>query len=224
MTSRRLDIGAGRLSRWIDGFAQRHGPAAVTSAASDRIEIHARDGARVVLHVSFPADFTADCASGPDMGDDAELTPAVAARAVAENAAAQRDLAVILVRRGGYAVAVLTRGQVTASKVGSAYVQGRTAAGGWSQQRFARRRENQAQGLLSSAADVAVRLLTPVRAQFLVTGGDRDLVERLLADPRLSELAQLARGPHLEVGDPRKSDVESLPVRLKEVRVTRDEP
>ena len=77
--------------------------------------------------------------------------------------------------------------------------------------------------LLNSAADVAVRLLMPVHAHFLVTGGDRDLVERLLADARLAGLAGLARGPHLEVGDPRKSDVESLPVRLKEVRVTLDE-
>ena len=36
--------------------------------------------------------------------------------------------------------------RLVASKVDSYYVQGRTAAGGWSQQRFARRRENQATG------------------------------------------------------------------------------
>ena len=46
-----------------------------------------------------------------------------------------------------------------ASKVGSGYVQGRTKAGGWSQQRFARRRANQAHALWNDAADVAARIL-----------------------------------------------------------------
>ena len=43
-------------------------------------------------------------------------------------------------RRGGYAVGLASGGGFTASKVGSRHVQSRTAAGGWSQQRFARRR------------------------------------------------------------------------------------
>ena len=41
---------------------------------------------------------------------------------------------------------------LSASKVGSRYVQSRTAAGGWSQQRFARRREGQAAQLVRAAA------------------------------------------------------------------------
>ena len=54
-------------------------------------------------------------------------------------------------------------GRLTAHKVGTRYVQSRTAAGGWSQQRFARRRANQADGLVGAAAEHAVRLLSGIR-------------------------------------------------------------
>ncbi len=71
-------------------------------------------------------------------------------------------LAVVLVRRGGYAVGVGSGDRLTSHKVGSRYVQSRTAAGGWSQQRFARRRANQADGLVGAAVEHAVRLLTGI--------------------------------------------------------------
>ncbi|MDQ2757843.1 MAG: hypothetical protein M3Y71_15015, partial [Actinomycetota bacterium] len=44
---------------------------------------------------------------------------------------------VVLVRRGGYAVALVRAGELVLHKVGTRHVQSRTAAGGWSQQRFA---------------------------------------------------------------------------------------
>jgi hypothetical protein len=65
---------------------------------------------------------------------------------------------VLLVRLGGYAAGVFT-GYPPAlgpAKVGSRLVHGRSAAGGWSQHRFARRREKQANEALSAAADAAV--------------------------------------------------------------------
>ena len=40
--------------------------------------------------------------------------------------------AVILVRRGGFAAAIVDGGAVEASDTGKRHVQGRTAAGGWS--------------------------------------------------------------------------------------------
>ena len=49
------------------------------------------------------------------------------------------------------------------SKVGSRLVHGRSAAGGWSQHRFARRREKQANEALDAAADVAVAVFRPRR-------------------------------------------------------------
>src|SRR5690606_6460301 len=72
-----------------------------------------------------------------------------------------RRVGVVLVRRGGYAAGVFDGTALVASKVGSRLVQGRTAAGGWSQQRFARRRSNQAGKALEAAAETALRVLTP---------------------------------------------------------------
>ena len=50
-------------------------------------------------------------------------------------------------------------GTLTAAKVGSRHVQSRTAAGGWSQQRFARRRGKQADELVDAVVRHARRIL-----------------------------------------------------------------
>src|SRR5215472_10270806 len=69
----------------------------------------------------------------------------------AAHATADRTVGVLLVRLGGYAAGVFqgTEPILVASKVGSRLVHGRSAAGGQSQQRFARRRENQARQALT---------------------------------------------------------------------------
>ena len=69
---------------------------------------------------------------------------------------AHDPLGVVLVRRGGYAVALASGATFTASKVGSRHVQSRTAAGGWSQQRFARRRGKQADELVDAVVGIRV--------------------------------------------------------------------
>jgi peptide subunit release factor 1 (eRF1) len=46
---------------------------------------------------------------------------------------------VLLVRKGGFAIARLERTALVEHKIGQRHVQGRTKAGGQSQQRFARR-------------------------------------------------------------------------------------
>ena len=76
---------------------------------------------------------------------------------------ADRTVGVLLVRLGGYAAGVFTGTEpvLAASKVGSRLVHGRSAAGGQSQRRFARRRENQAQQALGAAADTAVAVFGP---------------------------------------------------------------
>jgi len=153
-----------------------------------------------------------------------EPTPAQVAAALVANAASVAVLRALMIRRGGYACAVLTGDTVTASKVGSRYVQGRTAAGGWSQQRFARRREGQVHTLVGTATAVAVRVLLPgIGDDALITGGDRPLIERVLADPRLHPLSRLRRGPHLEIGDPRFDLVTELPERGRAIRIALDE-
>ena len=72
-----------------------------------------------------------------------------------------RTIGLFLVRRGGYAAGIVRDGKLAESKVGSRHVQGRSAAGGWSQQRFARRREGQAREAAGAAADTAFRVLIP---------------------------------------------------------------
>lgn len=117
-----------------------------------------------------------------------------------------RVVGLLLVRRGGFAVGVADGPDLVASKVGRRHVQGRTKAGGWSQQRYARRRDAQAQAAFAAAAEAAGRVLLPHRGrlQGLVTGGDRAAVASVLAESRLRPLAELPRGRFLAVPDPRR--------------------
>jgi hypothetical protein len=108
---------------------------------------------------------------------------------------------VLLVRKGGFAVARLRGGDLVEHKIGQRHVQGRTKAGGQSQQRFARRRDNQARQAYEAAADHAARILGE-RALPLVTGGDHGAVDEVLADARLRQVTVV--GPWLAVPDPRR--------------------
>jgi hypothetical protein len=215
VAGRQVEIGAARLARWCAGFGERHGePVAVT-----------RDGGALRL-------------SAPDGATASLLPPFALPDAVTDITGllgwtmADRRCAVLLVRRGGYACACVElsagHGTITATKVGTRHVQSRTAAGGWSQQRFARRRDNQARELVGAVADVAARLLVlpgeRPGAGWLVTGGDRPLVDAVLADPRLRPLAGLPRGVHLAVGDPRSNTVKALPEMLTVVRIALTDP
>jgi len=213
--SRTVEVAAARLSRWVAGFAERHGPVVATSDGSG-LELVAADGAIAVLSHPWGEP---DAAGGSGPTD-----PTSAVAALAAWVGAPRRVAVLLVRRGGYACAVVDDGRVVASKVGTRHVQGRTAAGGWSQQRYARRRAKQTDELAGAAADLAARLLLRPPAAWLATGGDRPLVERVLADPRLTRLAQLPRSAHLAVGDPGARLVSGLPRLLTTVTVTLIEP
>lgn len=208
---RTVEVAAARLSRWVAGFAEQHGGVGDVPATGGLV-LAARDGATATLTHPWGDPDAAAAAGDPDA--------AVAAFAAAVTSA--RRVAVLLVRRGGYAVAVVDPsggGAVLVSKTGTRRVQGRTAAGGWSQQRFARRREKQTGELAGAAADVGARLLLDPPATDLATGGDRALVERVLADPRLRPLAALPRGPYLPVGDPKPDVVRALPALLTSVSV-----
>jgi hypothetical protein len=189
----------------------RHGAPQAT-AGPDAVELAAPDGASAVLTVPFgPWE--------PPPGGPAEVAAALAA-----HAGLPRRVGVLVVRRGGYAAAVVADGAVTASKVGRRHVQGRTAAGGWSQQRFARRRAKQTAELADASAATAARILASAGVEWLVTGGDRPLVDAVLAEPGLRALAALPRGAHLAVGDPDAAFVRALPVAVTRVRVTLTEP
>jgi hypothetical protein len=132
-------------------------------------------------------------------------------------------LAVLLVRRGGYAVALAHGATFSESKVGRRHVQSRTAAGGWSQQRFARRRGNQADELVRAVAEHTLRILPRGIPQGLVVGGDKALVRAVLDDPRLAHLDALPHRDLYDLPDPRRDVLEEALRRGRSVRVTIEE-
>ncbi|WP_392542032.1 acVLRF1 family peptidyl-tRNA hydrolase [Oryzobacter telluris] len=132
-------------------------------------------------------------------------------------------VALLLVRRGGYAVGVGNGARLVTHKVGTRYVQSRTAAGGWSQQRFARRRANQADELVGAVTEHAVRLLVGSQARGLVVGGDRTLVTAVLEDARLAGLRDLPRREVLDLPDPRLDVLTRALERGRAVHVTIEE-
>ena len=129
---------------------------------------------------------------------------------------ADRVVAVVLVRLGGFAVGVFEGERLVASKVGSRFVKGRHKKGGSSSGRFRRRREEQARALIDAAAETAVRVLEPWREQieFVALGGDRRAVEELLQDARLSWLEEKRLPRFFTTEDPRQRTLERLPYDL----------
>lgn len=131
----------------------------------------------------------------------------------------------LVVRRAGYAVARFEGDRLLASKVGHRHIHGRTAAGGWSQQRYARRRDNQADEVAGAAAAAANQMLGPVAAglRFLVTGGDRSLLAA--ATGQLDRaLAAVPVERHIAVGTPTARDVAGVPDQVLVVRIGVLEP
>ena len=133
-------------------------------------------------------------------------------------------MALILVRRGGYAVGLGQGSELIAHKVGTRYVQSRTAAGGWSQQRFARRRQNQAHGLVGSVIEHSLRVVLSLPSDALVVGGDKGLVRDVLADARLSGLVGLPRRELFDLPDPKLVVLQRALRRGRAVIITLCEP
>ena len=174
-----------RMARWVENFVGRHGETSL-GVTDGALVGTAVDGSTFSARLPFDAEYV-----GP--ADPVGFAAAVVAPG---------DWGVLLVRKGGFAVARVHGTLVHESKVGQRHVQGRTKAGGQSQQRFARRRDNQARRAYAAAAEHAARILTGLRGP-LVTGGDRAAVDEVLADPRLGSLT--VTGPWLAVPDPRRS-------------------
>ncbi|MGK5741735.1 acVLRF1 family peptidyl-tRNA hydrolase [Micromonospora sp. URMC 103] len=181
-----VEVDPARVARWVAGFSERHGPPTVTTEAYGLL-LAAPDGATAELHA-------------PPAAPPAQDLPGFVAAATAP-----RRIGLLLARKGAVAVGIADGTELVVSKVDTRYVQGRTAAGGWSQQRFARRRDNQTKAALGDAAELAVRLLMPQVATLaaLVCGGDRRAVDTVLADRRLAPLAALRAERLLDVPEPR---------------------
>ena len=201
-TTRTVLIPPARLVRWFENFVERHG-AASYDVVEGTLRACALDGATAVATLPF----------GRPYAGDAEPS------AVVDGVVAPDRWGVLLVRKGGFAVERLAGQRVVESKVGQRHVQGRTKAGGQSQQRFARRRDNQARQAYEAAAEHAARILNgPLDA--LVCGGDHTAVDAVLADARLRRLAELRVDPWLPVPDPRRTVLDQAVADAGSVSVT----
>jgi hypothetical protein len=164
-TAKWLDVSATRFPGWISSFARRHGDSApLLAAPADGVVLFtAADGAVAECHPPFAESF----APPPGLTDPGELAGLIAA-----HARTPRAVGVLLVRLGGYAAGVFTGypPALADSKVGSRLVHGRSAAGGWSQHRFARRREKQANEALDAAADTAAAVFGRWTSGITATG------------------------------------------------------
>jgi hypothetical protein len=207
---RRLGVAPERLGRWLDGVAERHGSFAGVTVDDDGVlRLTCADTTAVTLRAPFG------------------WTPGTPTLATFTAAVQQPHRAAgLLVRRGRWAVGVFDGGELVVSKVDARQVQGRTAAGGWSQQRFARRRGHQTDAVVEHAVETAVRVLLPHAGEItaLFPGGDRGLVDDVLADPRLAPLAALRREPPLDVGEPTKAVLLETPKQFRAVDVHIVEP
>jgi len=216
---------------WIVTFAQRHGGAVpgrpvVPAEDGATVTFTAADGALAECHPPFPP-----VPPGPPLavGAPPEAAVRAAAEALAAHAAANRTIGVLLVRLGGYAAGVFSGSppRLIDSKTGSRPVHGRSAAGGWSQHRFARRRENQAATALRAAADAAAEVFGrygPDRLDALVLGGDRRSAAGLRGDARLEKYLAKATGRFLTVPDPRLTVLRDIPRAFLAIRIRLTEP
>jgi hypothetical protein len=241
-----VEVPPERLVSWIVTFAQRHGGAApdrpVTPGENGgAVTFTAADGAVAECHPPFPpvpSDSPVAC-TGPaepqEAAEPLEAAVRAAAEALAAHATADRTVGVLLVRLGGYAVGVFTGSppRLVDSKAGSRPVHGRSAAGGWSQHRFARRRENQAATALRAAADAAAEVFGrygPDRLDAVVLGGDKRSAAALRGlrglrdDTRLEKYLAKATDRFLTVPDPRLAVLRDIPRAFLAIRIRLTEP
>ena len=206
---RTVPVAPERLAGWVQRFGERHGDVRWDSDGAHPA-VQAADGARAEFQLPGPR-------TGP---------PAHGLDELVERAGSFAGFGLVLVRRGGFAVGLVRDAQLAGSRCGTRYVQGQTKAGGWSQQRFARRRSNQADELATAAAQAVRDVLGDALRDpelWLVCGGDRPLTTRCLELAGTGSVAGDLLGrvlPHrLEVPDPRLRVLKEAVGRARSVRV-----
>lgn len=183
-----IAVPSARFERWVANFVTRHGETTY-DVRGGALTGTAADGSDFAARLPFAQSYDG-------LPDAADFAAAVTA---------PQTWGILLVRKGGFAVARMAGEKFVESKVGQRHVQGRTKAGGQSQQRFARRRDNQARQAYEAAADHAARILDGLgrAGSLVVTGGDHAAVAEVLADSRLRGLTVVE--PWLAVPDPRRA-------------------
>lgn len=200
---RAVEVEPERLRGWFDRFAERHQGIARTEVSFRVVRVTANDGASATAEVPFgPLE-----AAGLDGFIEHVLRP--------------RRIALLLVRLGGHSVGVADGGVVTVSRTDRKPVHGRNSAGGWSQQRFARRREGQVRQALQAAAQDAAEVLVPRLSEVdaVVLGGDQRALDALREDRRLAPVFARAEPRVLAVGEPRRAILDEAAQRARAVEI-----
>jgi hypothetical protein len=234
-----VDVTPERFPGWVASFARRHGAGGedgslAVTLTGDHVIFTAPDGAVAECHPPFPplgdnSKKRAAAEPGEAGADEVRL----AAEAVGAHARRPRTVGVLLVRLGGYAAGVFTGypPALADAKTGSRLVHGRSAAGGWSQHRFARRREKQASEALQAAATAAADVFgrrsggrPGENLDAVVLGGDKRAMAELRQDPRLAPYLAIATDRFLTVPDPKRAVLEGTPRLFLAVRIRLTEP
>jgi len=197
-----------RLVGWAERFAERHGPVTTESVAGDDplIRLAAADGTIATCLVPMPGRFA---------------TPADAVEALRTE-----RVGLLVIRKGGFSVGAADGTRIIAHRTGSRYLQGRTAAGGWSQQRFARRRDNQADAGYALSGKAVEEVVLPLVSTLtrVVAGGDRAAVRTVLGRRGLEPIARLLSPAMLAVGPPKRTSLDELLAKARLIHIELTEP
>ncbi|MFK0038542.1 Vms1/Ankzf1 family peptidyl-tRNA hydrolase [Paenarthrobacter sp. NPDC090517] len=179
-------VPAGRLQGWADRFAASHGTV-VEDLEDGGLLLGAADGATALLRAPWPAD------GRPGRG-------ATELERLASLANQERGLGLLLVRRGGYAIAAASGSVILASKSGSRF--------------------NDAK----ATAEQALRIFNEHRIEYIVPGGDRVLVDQVLAQPLLRAVAGRTRLAFLDLQEPKTAVLAKAAADACSVRITVTDP
>lgn len=201
-----MEISADRVVGWVNRFAGRNTGVAELVAHPDRLEILGGDGTLATIEVPF----------GPMAIGRREPI-----EALLEHLATIGLLGLVLVRGGAHSIGTARNGVVLSSSTDRAYLQGRTAAGGWSQQRYARRRGNQLTASLADSAATVERMLLPFvgRLGGLILAGDGSALRKVMAAPMLRPLVQLPARTFGDIPEPRRVVLDAVAARSLVVRI-----
>lgn len=202
---RLVDVAPGRLTGWVTRFAAGHGGMTEPVADPAGVDLVAADGSEARIAVPYPP---------MTIGRREPL------EAVLDHVAGIGEIGLLLFRAGAHSVGLCRDGLVTASSTDTHYVQGRTAAGGWSQQRYARRRGNQLDAAQDSTIGAAVRVLSAGMPRALLVGGDQRSLGTILEDPRLHTWAALPRRKFPDIVEPRRVVLDDVARRSLDLTVT----
>ena len=236
-----------RMSQALDAIKNAAGAAAVTGALysppiqnEDRFvgALYARPGgsqwvealqladSRVLRSPTGVAAFRIDnvglAVHPPFPLEDDRVTDEVDDNPLRSLLSARYLVGVAMVRLGRYAVGVYHGERLIVSKTDTRYVKGKHHAGGTSQRRFQRVRENQIHRLYVEAAQVVQKQWNPYldRLDYVMLGGEASTVNGFVKECALLEqLAPITLQRRLDVREPNRASLDDVSKMLYQWRV-----